>query len=171
LLFVLTSLVARTANESDLLPPDRAFPLVVTLDSLRQVMLDFQTRTGYYLYRNVSELSSWTQTEVRSKFSPAVLTRGADMKPSQVKPISYLKSHAAEIVRDITESGEPMLITQNGEAKVVVQDAQSYEDMQQTVALLKILAMGQKDIEAGNFTPAEEVFAELERMDREEGIE
>ncbi|MFP3607719.1 type II toxin-antitoxin system Phd/YefM family antitoxin, partial [Paraburkholderia sp. SIMBA_053] len=62
------------------------------------------------------------------------------MKPSQVKPISYLKSHAAEIVRDITESGEPMLITQNGEAKVVVQDAQSYEDMQQTVALLKILA-------------------------------
>jgi prevent-host-death family protein len=93
------------------------------------------------------------------------------MKPSQVKPISYLKSHAAEIVRDITESGEPMLITQNGEAKVVVQDAQSYEDMQQTVALLKILAMGQKDIETGNFTPADEVFAELERMDRDEGIE
>ncbi|MFP3693247.1 type II toxin-antitoxin system Phd/YefM family antitoxin, partial [Burkholderia sp. SIMBA_048] len=78
------------------------------------------------------------------------------MKPSQVKPISYLKSHAAEIVRDITESGEPMLITQNGEAKVVVQDAQSYEDMQQTVALLKILAMGQKDIETGNFTPTDE---------------
>lgn len=93
------------------------------------------------------------------------------MKPSQVKPISYLKSHAAEIVRDITESGEPMLITQNGEAKVVVQDAQSYEDMQQTVALLKILAMGQKDIETGNFTPTDEVFDELERMDREEGIE
>ena len=93
------------------------------------------------------------------------------MKPSQVKPISYLKSHAAEIVRDITESGEPMLITQNGEAKVVVQDAQSYEDLQQTVALLKILAMGQKDIETGNFTPTDEVFAELERMDREEGIE
>jgi prevent-host-death family protein len=93
------------------------------------------------------------------------------MKPSQVKPISYLKSHAAEIVRDITESGEPMLITQNGEAKVVVQDVQSYEDMQQTVALLKILAMGQKDIETGNFTPTDEVFDELERMDREEGIE
>lgn len=93
------------------------------------------------------------------------------MKPSQVKPISYLKSHAAEIVRDITESGEPMLITQNGEAKVVVQDAQSYEDLQQTVALLKILAMGQKDIEAGHYTPADDVFAELERMDKEDGIE
>jgi prevent-host-death family protein len=94
-----------------------------------------------------------------------------DMKPSQVKPISYLKSHAAEIVRDITESGEPMPITQNGEAKVVVQDAQAYEDMQQTIALLKILAMGQNDIETGNFTPTDEVFADLERMDSEEGIE
>ncbi|CAG9249159.1 type II toxin-antitoxin system Phd/YefM family antitoxin [Paraburkholderia unamae] len=93
------------------------------------------------------------------------------MKPSQVKPISYLKSHAAEIIRDITESGEPMLITQNGEAKVVVQDAQSYEDMQQTLALLKILTLGRKEIEAGRFTPASEVFAELDQMDKDDGIE
>lgn len=93
------------------------------------------------------------------------------MKPSQVKPISYLKSHAAEIIRDITESGEPMLITQNGEAKVVVQDAQSYEDMQQTLALLKILTLGRKEIEAGRFTPASEVFAELNQMDKDDGIE
>ena len=49
--------------------------------------------------------------------------------------------------------------------------AQSYEDVLQTVAVLKILAMGQKDIETGDFTPTDEVFAELERMDREEGIE
>jgi prevent-host-death family protein len=93
------------------------------------------------------------------------------MKPSQVKPISYLKSHAAEIVRDITESREPMLITQNGEAKVVVQDAQAYEDLQQTVALLKILAMGRQEIAAGKLTPASDVFAELEQMDKDEGIE
>jgi prevent-host-death family protein len=93
------------------------------------------------------------------------------MKPSQVKPISYLKSHAAEIVRDITESREPMLITQNGEAKVVVQDAQAYEDLQQTVALLKILAMGRQEIAAGKLTPASDVFAELEQMDKDEGLE
>jgi prevent-host-death family protein len=92
------------------------------------------------------------------------------MKPSQVKPISYLKSHAAEIIRDIAESGEPILITQNGEAKVVVQDAQSYEDMQQTLALLKILALGRKEIEAGHVFPASEVFAELEQMDKDDGI-
>jgi prevent-host-death family protein len=93
------------------------------------------------------------------------------MKPSQVKPISYLKSHAAELVRDITESREPMLITQNGEAKVVVQDAQAYEDLQQTVALLKILAMGRQEIGAGKVTPASDVFAELERLDKDEGLE
>ena len=92
------------------------------------------------------------------------------MKPSQVKPISYLKSHAAELVREITESGEPMLITQNGEAKVIVQDAQSYEDMQQTLALLKILTLGRKEIEAGRFVPASDVFAELEQMDKDDGI-
>ena len=91
------------------------------------------------------------------------------MKPSQVKPISYLKSHAAEIIRDIAESGEPMLITQNGEAKVVVQDAQSYEDMQQTLALLKILALGRREIEADHVIPASEVFAELEQMDKDDG--
>jgi len=92
------------------------------------------------------------------------------MKPNQVKPISYLKSHAAEIIREITESGEPILITQNGEAKVVVQDAQSYEDTQQTLALLKILTLGRKQIEAGHFIPASEVFEELEQMDKDDGI-
>jgi prevent-host-death family protein len=88
------------------------------------------------------------------------------MKPSHVKPISYLKSHAAEIVKTITESGEPMLITQNGEAKVIVQDAQSYEDMQQTVALLKILALGQKDIQAGHYRDIDEFLAELDAEDK-----
>lgn len=92
------------------------------------------------------------------------------MKPSQVKPISYLKSHAAEIVREITESGEPMLITQNGEAKVVVQDVQSYEDTQQTLALLKILTLGRKEIEAGRFVSTSDVFAELDQMDKDDGI-
>jgi prevent-host-death family protein len=92
------------------------------------------------------------------------------MKPSQVKPISFLKSHAAEVVREITESREPMLITQNGEAKVVVQDAQSYEDTQQTLALLKLLTLGRKDIEAARFIPANEVFAELEQMDKDDGL-
>ena len=91
------------------------------------------------------------------------------MKPSRVRPLSHLKSRAAEMIRNIVESREPMLITQNGEGKVVVQDVQSYEDLHQTIALLKILAMGQKSIEAGQCMSAGDVFAEIERMDREEG--
>ncbi|MFM0674483.1 type II toxin-antitoxin system Phd/YefM family antitoxin [Paraburkholderia sediminicola] len=87
-----------------------------------------------------------------------------------VKPISYLKSDAAQIVRDLTASGEPLLITQNGEAKLVVQDVQSYEDTQHTLALLKILALGQKDIEEGKFKDADKFFAELDDLDRKEQI-
>jgi prevent-host-death family protein len=82
---------------------------------------------------------------------------------TQVKPISYLKSHAAEIVKSISEKREPMLITQNGEAKLVVMDVRSYEEQQETLAMLKILALGNRDIERGKFRDAEDVFAELDK--------
>ncbi len=84
---------------------------------------------------------------------------------TQVKPISYLKSHAAEIVKDITESREPMLITQNGEAKLVVMDVKSFEEQEQTLALLKILALGNREIEQGKFRDVEEMFDELDKGD------
>jgi prevent-host-death family protein len=85
---------------------------------------------------------------------------------TQVKPISYLKSHAAEIVKDLTENREPMLITQNGEAKLVVMDVKSFEEQEQTLALLKILALGNREIEQGNFRDAQDVFDELDKADR-----
>lgn len=81
---------------------------------------------------------------------------------TQVKPISYLKSHAAEIIRDISESREPMLITQNGEAKLVVMDVRSYEEQEETLALLKLLALGNREIEQGQFRAADEVFADID---------
>jgi prevent-host-death family protein len=84
---------------------------------------------------------------------------------TRVKPISYLKSHAAQIVDEISESRQPLLITQNGEAKLVVIDVQSYEDQEQTLALLKILAMGNKEIQEGKFRDAEDVFADLDRSE------
>ena len=85
---------------------------------------------------------------------------------TQVKPISYLKSHAAEIIKSITENRQPMLITQNGEAKLIVLDVKSYEEQEETLALLKILALGNREIEQGLFRPVEDVFAELD-MDTE----
>ena len=79
----------------------------------------------------------------------------------QIKPISYLKAHAAEIIRTLGDRSEPLIITQNGEAKAVVQDIDSYERMQETLALLKMLALGDRQIEAGQVQPAADVIARL----------
>ncbi len=81
----------------------------------------------------------------------------------QVKPISYFKDNAAKVIADISESREPLIITQNGEATCVVQDIKSYEENRNTMALLKILAMGRKQIEQGKFRQARKVFAEMDK--------
>ncbi|MEW6186738.1 MAG: type II toxin-antitoxin system Phd/YefM family antitoxin [Thermodesulfobacteriota bacterium] len=80
---------------------------------------------------------------------------------NQIKPISYLKAHAAEIVRKSGEQQEPLIITQNGEARVVLQGIESYERTQETMALLKILALGMRQIEEGKVSPAEDVIRKL----------
>ncbi len=79
----------------------------------------------------------------------------------RIKPISYLKAHAAEIVRTLGEQREPLVITQNGEAKVVIQDIESYEQTQQTMALLKILALGMRQVEEGKVLSADSVIKRL----------
>lgn len=79
----------------------------------------------------------------------------------QIKPISYLKANAAEVMNNLTRSREPLIITQNGEAKAVIQDIASYEKTQETLALLKILALGQKQVEAGQITEVNEVINRL----------
>lgn len=80
---------------------------------------------------------------------------------TQIKPISYVKAHAAELLDRITEEREPIIITQNGEARAVLVDVHSYEETQETIALLQILAIGEKEIEAGKTYPIEEVVKEI----------
>jgi prevent-host-death family protein len=80
---------------------------------------------------------------------------------SRVKPISWLKSNAAEALQTLAESREPLVITQNGEARAVIQDLQSYEETQETLALLKVLALGNRDIEQGRVSPVAEVVERL----------
>lgn len=80
---------------------------------------------------------------------------------TQVKPISYLKANAAEVLTHIAEQREPLVITQNGEAKAVLQDVASYEETQETLALLKILAMGNQEVVTGQLKPVSEVVARL----------
>jgi prevent-host-death family protein len=79
---------------------------------------------------------------------------------TRIKPLSYLKANAAEVLRDLGKAG-PMIITQDGEAKAVIQDVVSYEETQETLALLKILALANQEIEEGKVEPAEEVLREL----------
>ena len=81
----------------------------------------------------------------------------------RIKPISYLKANAAKVVRGLAESGEPMIITQNGEATAVIEDIGSYEKREETLALLKILALANRNIEEGRHRPAKDVFRDLNR--------
>jgi len=80
---------------------------------------------------------------------------------THVKSISYVKANAAEVLDRLKEDREPLLITQNGEARAVLQDVKSYEDTQQTLALLKLLALGQQDIAAGRTRPVADVVNRL----------
>lgn len=77
---------------------------------------------------------------------------------SYIKPISYLKANAAKI---LSELHQPMVITQNGEAKAVIQDIASYEETQQTLALLKILVLGEREIKEGKIKPLRDVVQRL----------
>jgi prevent-host-death family protein len=80
---------------------------------------------------------------------------------TRIKPITYLKANAADVLRELTEVREPLVITQNGEAKAVIQDVRSWEETQETLALLKILALGNAQVDAGKVKPAREVIARL----------
>ena len=82
---------------------------------------------------------------------------------SCVKPISYFKAHASEVIKDVVDNKTTMVITQNGEAKVILQDVRSYEEMQESLAMLKILALSTKSIHEGNYKSAEKAFADLDQ--------
>jgi len=84
------------------------------------------------------------------------------MKTSEaVKPISYLKAHASEIIRDIIGTNKTLVITQNGEAKAILQDIKKYEQIQDSLALLKILALSSKSIKNKDYKPVSESFGSL----------
>lgn len=85
---------------------------------------------------------------------------------THIQPISYLKANAAQVLRDLAIDQRPLVITQNGEAAAVLQDVHSFEKNQETMALLKILALGNAQIEKGQVTPVAKAFAEVRRNSR-----
>jgi prevent-host-death family protein len=87
---------------------------------------------------------------------------------TQIKPISYIKSNAADVLRDLAENREPFVVTQNGEAKAVLQDIASYEETQETMSLLKILALGNRQIEEGQTVSATDAIRRLRKKNAAE---
>ena len=77
----------------------------------------------------------------------------------RVRSISYLKAHAAEVLRDVTARQEPLVITQNGEARAVLMDVNSYDLLQETVALIKLLSLADRQVEEGMLEPAGDAIA------------
>ena len=87
-----------------------------------------------------------------------------------IKPVTYLKSQAADILKQVNETHRPIVITQNGEPKAVLQDPESYENMRNAIGILKLISQGEEDIRNGNFISQEDVFSGLEKLvDSENG--
>ncbi len=81
---------------------------------------------------------------------------------NDIKPITFLKNRAADVLKQINETRRPVIITQNGEPKAVLQDPESYENMRNAIGILKLLSQGEDDIQNGNTTSQEKVFANIE---------
>jgi prevent-host-death family protein len=84
-----------------------------------------------------------------------------------IKPVTYLKSRASDLLRQINETHRPVVITQNGEPRAVLQDPESYENMRNAIGLLKLISLGEKNIKEGKSKSQEEVFANIENILKE----
>jgi len=106
-------------------------------------------------------LRSLTADYFRTKFSPS--RKDYQMLSDQIKPLAYLKANATEIISGFESNPEPLVITQNGEAKMVVMSMKRYDQDRQSLALLRLLALGKQELAEGKFTDADEFFREMGR--------
>lgn len=83
---------------------------------------------------------------------------------TDIKPVTQLKAHAADLLKQVNETHRPIVITQNGEPKAVLQDPESYENMRNAIGLLKLISQGEEDINNGNAFSQDEVFASLTKL-------
>ena len=84
-----------------------------------------------------------------------------------IKPVTYLKNRTADLLKEINETHRPVIITQNGEPKGVLQDPQSYENMRNAIGILKLISQGEEEIRAGKSKPQEAVFINVEKILKE----
>ena len=83
---------------------------------------------------------------------------------SDIKPISFLKAHAADILKQINHTHRPVIITQNGEPRAVLQDPESYDNMRKAIGLLKLISQGEEDIKDGNIKTQAQVFKGIDKL-------
>ncbi len=83
---------------------------------------------------------------------------------TDIKPVTYLKSRAADLLQQVNETRRPIVITQNGEPRAVLQDPESYENMRSAIGLLKLISQGEEDINKGHSLSQDEVFAHLDQL-------
>ncbi len=83
---------------------------------------------------------------------------------TDIKPVSYLKSRAADMLKQVNETHRPIIITQNGEPKAVLQDPESYENMRNMIGIMKLISISEDDIRSGKTKVQSDVFSELEKL-------
>ena len=81
-----------------------------------------------------------------------------------IKPVTYLKSRAADLLKQINETHRPVVITQNGEPRAVLQDPESYQNMRSAIGILKLISQGEDEIRKGGFKSQQEVFENIESI-------
>jgi prevent-host-death family protein len=92
------------------------------------------------------------------------MVQGAIMGVKEsIKPITFMKTNAADILATVSETGRPIIITHNGEGKMVIQDIESYQAMKEAIAMLKVVAQGQKSVEHGKIKTARKAFQAIEK--------
>jgi len=84
-----------------------------------------------------------------------------------IKPITYLKANAAELLKQINETRRPVVITHNGEPRAVLQDPESYDNMRNAIGILKLISQGEEDVKNGKSKAQQDVFAEIEKTLKE----
>jgi prevent-host-death family protein len=84
-----------------------------------------------------------------------------------IKPVTYLKANAADLLKQINETHRPVIITQNGEPRAVLQDPESYENMRNAIGILKLISQGERDIRNGRVKSQEDVFKDIENSLKE----
>jgi prevent-host-death family protein len=112
---------------------------------------------GFFFLKNLPlDFRSDYDTIFRLEEKPMNIT-------SDIKPVTYLKSRAADLLNQINETHRPVIITQNGEPRAILQDPESYENMRNAIGILKLVSEGEADIRAGQIKPQEDVFDEIEK--------